>query len=386
MIRYTLKIKLRKDRKNKDSRYPIIFQCFLNGQKTVINSGDFIPLDSWDEKKCRVKAGKKLTAQEADEINHTLGEMKQNIERLFHDHRRSGNVLTGDKLKDYLDNPMASYDFHQWVQNQIQQLEGAMADNTIKHYKVSFRRLKDFRPELRIADLSPSLVEEFDIYLKKLGLEVNSRANYHKHLKKFSRILMRAGQCGNIYQFFPIKQRNADRVFLNKQEVATLESMYENQVLHPELHEKLGRFLFSCYTGVRGEGLNSLNWKNYSDGFVKYAPKKLEYISKLNKVPVSERALQLVQNPDGNMFPQLSLQKYNEALKKIARHAGIKKALTSHVGRHTFATGFLMQGGNPRILQEYLGHEDMKTTMIYVHMSEEREKEERHILDNLFRK
>lgn len=62
---------------------------------------------------------------------------------------------------------------------------------------------------------------------------------------------------------------------------------------------------------------------------------------------------------------------YNEALRSLSAWVGIEKHLTSHVGRHTFATNYLLAGGKVERLSRMLGHSDLQTTMIYVHLVED---------------
>ena len=172
--------------------------------------------------------------------------------------------------------------------------------------------------------------------------------------------------------------------FLNALEI-------ENLLKAPDRSQSLGLrdyALLECLysTGLRVSemaGLRVVDF-NFESAFVRCTGKG----SKERVVPVGRAASQAVAvylekvrpllKPktehlfQGRLGKGLTRQMIWFLIKKYARLAGIRKEITPHTLRHSFATHLLEHGADLRVVQELLGHADIATTQIYTHVSRDR--------------
>lgn len=110
--------------------------------------------------------------------------------------------------------------------------------------------------------------------------------------------------------------------------------------------------------------INIIAGKGKKDRQVMLAP---ELLSLLRKYYQAYRPKEYLFN--GQFDLQYSDRSINEFLKKYAKLAGIRQNLHAHLLRHCFATHSLEQGTDISLIQKLLGHNSIKTTMIYTHVS-----------------
>ncbi|HAX03245.1 MAG: site-specific tyrosine recombinase XerD [Tenericutes bacterium GWC2_34_14] len=158
---------------------------------------------------------------------------------------------------------------------------------------------------------------------------------------------------------------------LGLRNAALLELIYGSGLRVSELLDiELGDIhLNQAYIMVRGKGSKE-RMVPISDPAVialrNYIVKGRESLIQLEKTQI------LFLNQQGN---RLSRQGFFKLLKKLALDAGVKTECSPHTLRHSFATHLLENGMDLRTLQSLLGHEDISTTQIYTHISQQRIKE-----------
>lgn len=386
MHNYSATLILR-NRKNAKGVCPILLQLFVNRERIRIATGEHVPPENWDKDNGRVipKAKSAINKEAAIDINLTLFRVLEKANAIFREYRLKDVPLNRDTMLAEMSSTVSKNSFHEWAAKRIKDLEGVRAPQTLTAYRVTFAALKLFAPTLRFADLTPDFVERWDRWLRverKLG--VNARAKYHNHVKSFSRALSRKYKgIPNTYAYFQVRQVAGKRVYLVKTEVQALTRMYDAEVLGPSLQESLAMFLFSCHTGLRYSDLVTVKHENIINGWLTFMPVKTQGIEKRVEVPLNEQALRLIQTQKGTLFNYRCNEYYRRQLKVIAELCGISKQLSSHVGRHTFGSGYIMGGGTVPTLRKLMGHSKIDTTMIYVHLSKQRIEEERAVIENM---
>ena len=140
-------------------------------------------------------------------------------------------------------------------------------------------------------------------------------------------------------------------------------------------------FLFSCLTGLRWSDAKALTWGaiQYSERLGYYVDHQQIKTQSYENLPVSEQAIRLLGTPGKPEDSVFELGEYTTVmmrdLKMWAIQAGVTKAITYHVSRHTFATLQLTNGTDIAIVSKLLGHKDISVTQQYARVIDLRRRE-----------
>jgi len=139
-------------------------------------------------------------------------------------------------------------------------------------------------------------------------------------------------------------------------------------------------FVFSCFTGLSYADTVKLELDDIvtgEDGEHWLQTHRTKNNNRV-RVPLLPPALKLIRlyhddprRKENKLFPSISNQKANAYLKDIAKAVNIKKKLTYHVARHTFATTVTLTNGVPiETVGQMLGHKSIKSTQIYARVTD----------------
>lgn len=265
-------------------------------------------------------------------------------------------------------------------------LEKALSANSIDAYLTDLDKLTNFVESegKKYADVTYDDLQQFVARLRDIGIHPRSQARIISGIKSFYRFLF----LDDYITIDPTELLESPKIGLKLPEVLTVNEI--NSILDtidltlPEgqRNRAMLEVLYSC--GLRVSELVSLRFTDvyFDEGFIKVEGKG----SKQRLVPISGTAIKEIKNYlyDRNHVPVkkgfediLFLSRRGTALSRImvfhiikqqTEMAGIKKNVSPHTFRHSFATHLLEGGANLLAIQEMLGHEKITTTEIYTHI------------------
>lgn len=266
-------------------------------------------------------------------------------------------------------------------------LERGLSENTIAGYMSDVEKLVDFidSENLDWRTVTGADLHQFVATLQDLGIGARSQARIISGIKSFFNFL-RMEKCIDTN---PSELIETPKLGMKLPDVLTVEEVDEaSQFVRPVETRKnaaIERFVETLYScGLRVSELVGLRMSNlyFNDGYIIVEGKG----KKQRLVPISEKAIKEIR-PYIDDRRSLDIKRGNEnilflnrrgtqltrvmifyIIKRACERCGIRKKVSPHTLRHTFATHLLEGGANLRAIQQMLGHESITTTEIYTHL------------------
>lgn len=261
-----------------------------------------------------------------------------------------------------------------WMKEQMEKHE-----NDSK-WKGFFKHFSAFvQGHCRFADINEQLSDKFKEYLlattkTKNGekLSVNAAAAYYSVYRQVLKLAYREHWLEvNVNDFLTnIKGKKVVKPFLTINE---LKRLYKTDFHNDELKRAA---LFSCFTGLRISDILNLRWENIvRNDFGGYSFNIINVKGDVpNNNPISDEALEFcgIRCLAGKVFPNLTRQMLYTDLPELIKKAGIRKHITFHCFRHTYATLQVSLGTDIYTVSKMLNHANVQTTQIYADLVSEK--------------
>ncbi len=268
-------------------------------------------------------------------------------------------------------------------------LEKSLSDNSIQAYLRDIEKLTKFleikKLDLKIDEIEYSHLKDFITWINKLGLSARSQARIISGIKGFYKYLL----LEDIVSKNPTELLESPKIGRKLPDVLSVEEI--NQIIAAidlskeggERNKAMLETLYGC--GLRVSELIGLQISNiyFEEGFIRIVGKG----DKERLVPIGETALKHIKiyleeirvhqkiapgNEDilflNRRGAKLSRVMVFMIIRDLVEKCGIKKNISPHTFRHSFATHLVDGGADLRAVQEMLGHESITTTEIYTHL------------------
>ena len=373
---------LRSNYVNKEGKTSVMLPIYLNNERLSLGStGISVKSSQWDKEKERIKG----RTTEALNTNLQLDNIASGLQSIFRRIEMS-DVVSLERIKseflgkkEEIDTLMQLFEKHNG--DVAKQVGVSVGKATLQKYNVCKRHFSEFlekqykRSDLKLTELTYVVIREFDLYLRT---EVGQNANTATKTMKTFKTITLLGQKMGVLLHDPFMNHRfhiepVNRGFLIDEEILLIANK-DLGISRLELVRDI--FIFSCFTGLAYIDVSNLT----PDHIVTLGDKQW-IMTQRQKTSVETNVL-LLDIPkaiiakyggktyrNGKLFPMLTNQKTNSYLKEIADICGIKKNLTFHLARHTFATMSLSKGVPMESVSKMLGHTNIRTTQIYARIT-----------------
>jgi len=376
----------------------------VNQKRVLVSLKRKISLESWDSSRKRAKGH----SIEARQLNQYLDLVQSRFFQCYQELTSKGKLITAKLVKAiFLGDDENSKTLQELIGYHSRKIESTLASGTIRNFGITEGYINKFlnkeknTSDVYLKELDYKFLCDFENFLQEYYPKKHPRAMSHntvmKHIQRLRKVVTMAYHLEWIdkdpFRRWKTTFEKREREFLSANELSNMET-YEFPI------ERLDRvrdlFVFSCYTGISYVDVMALSLDNISMGidgnnwiFTKRQKTKTPI-----KIPLLDPALELIKkyanHPvtqiTGSLLPEITNEKLNVYLKEVAILCGIKKNLTFHMARHTFATTVTLNNGVPiETVSKLLGHTKIATTQIYARVLENKLSKDMNDLREVFR-
>lgn len=367
---------------NSAGQIPIYLRLTVDGARLEFSVKRYVSPEKWSTAQNRMRGN----SEESRTINTFLDIMKSRVYEIQKNLIHEGKEVKAESIKKILlgidERKRMLIPIFKEHNNRMEALVGKeYAKGTLTRYKTCLSHTEEFLKwkfnvsDIEITEIDHAFISDFEFYLRtEKSCANNSAVKYIKNFGKIIRIcLANKWITYDPFLCYDSKFVEVQRQFLDENELFAL----ANKEFEIErIAQVRDIFLFSCYTGLAYIDTRNLKQENIGIGiegnkWIFTSRQKTKTASNIPLLPQAEEIIEKYKDNvhcmvKGSLLPVLSNQKMNSYLKEIADLCGIKKELTFHIARHTFATTVTLSNGvSIESVSKMLGHKSIKTTQHY---------------------
>lgn len=369
---------IRESKARKSGKAPIELMITINGERCPLSTGKQVPIDKWDKVKQQVK-GKD---EEAQSLNNYLKAIKAKLYQKEAELLDRGFIITAELLRDaYFDKVESLKEktlfevFEEHNQEQEKLVGNGVSKATYWISVYTVRLLKEFvqqkykREDLYLRELNLNFIQSFHSFLRiDKGMAQNSSTKHLKLLKKIVNLAVaNSYMTTNPFITYKIEREPVEIDFLDEEE---LRKIINFDTPLPRLERAKDMFLFGCFTGLSYIDIKTLapeHFEKDSTGriWIKKRRVKTGILSRIPLLPIAKLILDKYKGRE-KLLPIQDPADINKYLKDIAILCEIKKRITFHTSRHTFASSVTLANNiSLEVVSKMLGHTNTRMTTHY---------------------
>lgn len=389
----SVKVLLKLNKLNSRGLAPLYIRITKDRKTKFISLGVSIKPEEWNESEGKVKKSNPNSSR----LNAFIAQKEAEAEAIAVELETKSKSVNSYKIKEKVIGK-ASSSFFEFADRYVDSLEKSGRIGTYKKVKTVIFKLRTYMSgnPLYFDEINVRLLKDYESYL--ITTCKNSINTIHTDFKNLRKILNDAINeelmlpNDNPFLKYKLKLVATQREYLTESELESIETLKVDE--SKIIYHHLNMFIFASYTGgLRISDILQLKWNNF-DG------EKITIKIQKTQVPLSIKvpnksldilkeykalALKSSKKLDSNayIFPILQIKSnevdsrtfhnaissatayINKDLKVIGRKAKIKKSISFHMSRHTWATMALRKGMRIEYVSKLMGHSAIKETQIY---------------------
>lgn len=357
---------------------PITMTIGANGERAEFQTGRKIEVENWDNGKQQAKG--KTT--EAKLLNTYLNQLRNKVYLKEIELMQRGFLITAKLLRNAVIDKVEALNektlfqvFTEHNEEQAKMIGKGISKSTHWVSEYTYRLLKEYveqkykRADLYLRELNIGFIQSFHTFLRTdKGMSQNSSTKHLKLLKKIINLAVaNSYMTFNPFATYKVEREPVEIDFLDEEE---LRKIINFDTPLPRLERAKDMFLFGCFTGLSYIDIKTLapeHFEKDSAGriWIKKRRVKTGVLSRIPLLPIAKLILDKYKGSE-KLLPIQDPADINKYLKDIAILCDIKKRITFHTSRHTFAsTVTLANNISLEVVSKMLGHTNTRMTTHY---------------------